>query len=185
MNGKLDIISAVIGTEGDYSNHPSDKGKETMYGITEAVARKHGWQGPMKMLPRSLAIEIYGKEYWDKLCLDEIYRHSPILAANLVDLGVNAGTGSAGKYFQRTLNVMNGRQRYYQDITVDGNIGPSTMRAFKAYFNRRGEKGLVILNMAINCWQGVHYMLAAERREPNEDFAFGWMDRVTAEAHYI
>ena len=57
------IIDQVIAAEGGYSNNPSDKGGETMYGITMAVARANGYSGPMKDMPRSVAVAIYSKRY--------------------------------------------------------------------------------------------------------------------------
>jgi lysozyme family protein len=39
------LIEEVIGREGGYSNHPADRGGATRWGITEAVARAHGYRG--------------------------------------------------------------------------------------------------------------------------------------------
>ena len=36
------MIDELIEREGDYVNHPADKGGPTRYGITEGVARAHG-----------------------------------------------------------------------------------------------------------------------------------------------
>lgn len=46
------MIDALIDREGDYVNHPADRGGPTRFGITEAVARAHGYAGPMALLPR-------------------------------------------------------------------------------------------------------------------------------------
>src|SRR3546814_13966192 len=46
------MIEATIGKEGGYSNHPADKCGPTMWGITERVARKNGYTGDMRNLPR-------------------------------------------------------------------------------------------------------------------------------------
>jgi lysozyme family protein len=42
-----DLIDALIDREGGYVNHPADRGGPTRYGITEAVARAHGYAGAM------------------------------------------------------------------------------------------------------------------------------------------
>ena len=46
------LIDGLIEREGGYVNHPADKGGPTCFGITEAVARAHGYAGAMRSLPR-------------------------------------------------------------------------------------------------------------------------------------
>ena len=53
------MIDALIDREGGYVNHPADKGGPTCFGITEAVARAHGYGGAMQSLPRDEAAAIY------------------------------------------------------------------------------------------------------------------------------
>ena len=57
------LIDGVIGREGRYSNNPADTGGETMWGITIAVARANGYNGPMKAMPRDVAKSIYMNKY--------------------------------------------------------------------------------------------------------------------------
>ena len=90
----------TIGKEGGYSNHPSDRGGETMWGITIAVARDYGYAGNMKELPIETAKEIYRKRYWDKANLTEISKMSEPLASKLFDISVNMGVARAGIFFQ-------------------------------------------------------------------------------------
>ncbi|EPA3167239.1 glycosyl hydrolase 108 family protein, partial [Yersinia enterocolitica] len=40
---KNDIFEAILGKEGEYVNHPDDKGGPTRWGITQKVARAHGY----------------------------------------------------------------------------------------------------------------------------------------------
>ena len=47
-----ELIGELIAREGDYVSHPADKGGPTRFGITEAVARAHGYGGPMTALPQ-------------------------------------------------------------------------------------------------------------------------------------
>lgn len=49
----------TVGVEGGYSDHPSDRGGKTMFGITEAVARSYGYSGDMRSMPISTAKDIY------------------------------------------------------------------------------------------------------------------------------
>ena len=65
-----DLINAVIAREGGFGDHPADRGGETRWGITEAVARADGWSGPMRDLPRDRAVAIYRRLYWSRPRLD-------------------------------------------------------------------------------------------------------------------
>ncbi len=49
-----EYLDELIKREGGYVNNQVDKGGVTKYGITEAVARKKGYKGNMKDLPRKL-----------------------------------------------------------------------------------------------------------------------------------
>ena len=66
------LIDALIEREGGYVDHPADKGGPTCFGITQAVARAHGYAGPMRQLPRSEAVAIYRRLYWLRPRLDEV-----------------------------------------------------------------------------------------------------------------
>ncbi len=52
---KDEIFNAILGKEGGYVNHPDDKGGPTNWGITQAVARAHGFTGDMRNLTRQQA----------------------------------------------------------------------------------------------------------------------------------
>ena len=56
-------IDAILRAEGGYVNDPADKGGETNYGITVAVARANGYTGPMRDLPVAMARAIYTARY--------------------------------------------------------------------------------------------------------------------------
>lgn len=56
-------LDELIKREGGYVNNPADRGGETKYGITEAVARTNGFKGNMKDLPLDVAKAIYKKQY--------------------------------------------------------------------------------------------------------------------------
>ena len=58
------LINELIEREGGYVNHPADRGGPTRFGITEAVARAHGYAGTMAALPREEAVAIYRRLYW-------------------------------------------------------------------------------------------------------------------------
>lgn len=96
-----DLIGEVIDREGGYSNHPSDRGGATRWGITEKVARANGYTGDMRALPRETAMEIYRRLYWRKPGYDRVAKYVPLVAAELFDTGVNMGTQMATSFLQR------------------------------------------------------------------------------------
>ncbi|MDD9911768.1 MAG: hypothetical protein OXR68_01205 [Alphaproteobacteria bacterium] len=175
---KTQIIAHVIGIEGGFSDHANDPGGATRYGITEQVARAHGYTGEMSRLPAEIAVEIYSKKYWDTLNLDDVLLLSPSIAFELFDSGVNAGVGRAGCWLQDTLNRFNRQARDYEDIPVDGDVGPRTIAALQALINKRGTTGKKIVWRALNCLQGAHYM---ELPQKFEDFKVGWLSHRVGE----
>ncbi len=66
-----ELVDALIEREGGYVNHPADRGGATCWGITETVARAHGYRGAMRKLPRDKAAEIYRRL---AIQLDELIR---------------------------------------------------------------------------------------------------------------
>ncbi|MGT3216592.1 glycosyl hydrolase 108 family protein, partial [Yersinia enterocolitica] len=69
---KSDIFDAILGKEGGYVNHPDDKGGPTRWGITQKVARAHGYMGDMRNLPRETALSILEADYWTGPRFDQI-----------------------------------------------------------------------------------------------------------------
>lgn len=168
---KNKIINEIIRVEGGYVDDPSDSGGETNFGITVAVARANGYNGRMIDMPRQVAFDIYAFKYWDKVKGDDLALISHDLAEEVVDTGVNMGTGRASKFLQRALNAMNKRGTLYCDIAADGQVGGQTITALKQYAKRRDVKTLVKM---LNCMQGAFYINLAERREKDERFINGW-----------
>ncbi len=179
MNQQPDVdtlIDALIDREGGYSNIASDAGGETCFGVTEAVARAQGYAGVMRLLPRSEAVAIYRRLYWIRPRLDEIYRRSPHLAAELFDTGVNMGPAVAITFLQRALTALNRSGRDYPDLTPDGRAGPETLAALTAFLATRGQSsGETVLLRALEALQGERYLRLAERRPANEAFLYGWL----------
>lgn len=167
-------IASVLKIEGGYSNNPNDAGGETNFGITVAVARAFGFTKPMSEMERADALLIYRKRYWDTQCLDEIEKLSPLIAAELLDTGVNLGVQEAGTFLQRALNVLNRQGKLYPDIKMDGRIGAMTVAALREFLEARGVNGQVVMLRLLNDQQGVHYIERAEARPANEEFVYGW-----------
>ncbi|HFL9396428.1 TPA: glycoside hydrolase family 108 protein [Escherichia coli] len=175
MKSKYEIFDAVLGKEGGYVNHPDDKGGPTKWGITEKVARAHGYQGDMRDLTREQALEILEADYWFGPRFDQVAVLSSDIAAELCDTGVNMGPSVASKMLQRWLNVFNLQGKLFPDMDADGCIGPRTINALRTYLQKRGKDGELVMLKALNCTQGDRYLELAEKREANESFVYGWM----------
>lgn len=169
-----EALVAVFGIEGGFSDDPDDSGGATRFGITEAVARRHGYTGPMRALPADLAREIYRTDYWDAQQLDSVALISRPVAFELFDTGINMGTDQAGEFLQMSLNAFNRRGSDYDDIEVDGEIGTRTLEALAAFLAHRKRDGETVLLRALNALQGAAYIELAERRDKDERFVFGW-----------
>jgi lysozyme family protein len=169
------LIDELIEREGGYVNHAADKGGPTRFGITEAVARAHGFGGAMAELPRGEAAAIYKRLYWLRPRFDEVARRSPRLAAELFDTGANMGPAVAATFLQRALTALNRNGRDYPDLVPDGRIGERTLAALDAFLKLRGRGGEAIILRALEALQGERYLRLAERRPANEAFLYGWL----------
>ena len=170
------LIDALIEREGGYANHPADTGGPTCFGITEAVARAHGYAGPMRQLPRDEAAAIYRRLYWTRPGFDEIEKRSPRIAAELFDTGVNMGPAVAATFLQRALTALNRNGKDYPDLVPDGRVGAVTLAALDSYLGLRGQStGETVLLRALEALQGERYLRLAERRPANEAFLYGWL----------
>lgn len=172
------IVEKLIKVEGGYVNNPLDSGGETNWGITVAVARANGYQGQMSLMTRNTALQIYKQEYIIQPRFFDIYQISEKIGYELIDSGVNAGVTLASKWLQRTLNAANRRQKLYEDLTVDGNIGPKTIACLQKLLHHRTD-GVPFVLCCLNVLQGAHYFEITEKGEKNEEFFYGWiMNRV-------
>lgn len=108
-------LKLLLRHEGGYVDHPSDPGGATNYGITERVARQHGYTGHMRDLPLQVAIEIYRKDYWSMIKADQL---PGALRFHAFDAAVNSGHVQAIKWLQRAAGVKD-----------DGIVGPITIKA--------------------------------------------------------
>ena len=169
------LVMSLLQREGGYVNHPDDRGGPTAYGITEAVAREHGYAGSMQALTRAQAIEIYRQRYWIAPGFDGVACVSAAVAEELFDTGVNMGPQVAGRFLQRALNALNRNERDFADLAVDGVTGPKTRDALAAFLKVRGTEGEAVLLNALRCLKGERYVALAESRSANESFVYGWL----------
>ncbi len=170
------LIDALIDREGGYVNHPADRGGPTCFGITEAVARAHGYGGAMADLPLDEAAAIYRRLYWLRPRFDEVAKRVPRIAAELFDTGANMGPAVAATFLQRALTALNRNGRDYPDLVPDGRIGPRALAALDGFLEARGKRGgETVLLRALEALQGERYLRLAERRPANEAFLYGWL----------
>jgi lysozyme family protein len=169
------LIDEVIGREGGFSDHPADRGGPTRWGVTERVARAHGYAGDMRGFPRTSAVAIYRRMYWLRPAYHRIAERAPTIAAELFDTGVNMGPAVATGFLQRALNALNRGGRDYPDVATDGKVGPRTLAALDGFLAVRGKGGLTVLLKAIEALQGERYLRLAETRPANEAFLYGWL----------
>lgn len=178
------IIHALIQREGDYVDHAHDRGGPTRYGITEATARRNGYDGDMEDLPLGVAFDIYSQEYWVKPGYAEIEKIDLPIAVEMFDTAVMSGPVTAGRFLQRALNAFNRDGRDYPDLKIDGIPGSVTRAALQTFLRIRGDAGSKTLLMFLNCQQGVYLMQLAEADPTQQDFMFGWAyHRVTLPAY--
>lgn len=128
-----ECLKIILKHEGGYVNHPKDPGGITNLGVTKKVFEE--WVGhevtadTMRSLTEDNVAPIYKRNYWDKLRCDELPEGVDLC---VFDFGVNAGTGRAAKYLQRIVGT-----------TVDGGIGPNSIRAVNNYLRTHSTEDLI------------------------------------------
>lgn len=150
-------LELILHHEGGYVNHPKDPGGETNLGVTKRVYEEWGGTKDMKDLTVEDVAPIYEKNYWGRVKGDDLPAGLDLC---VFDFAVNAGPGRAAKYLQRMIGT-----------TVDGGIGPNTLRAVHNYIEEEG------LEAAINTYQK-NRQSYYEKLSTFETFGRGWTRRV-------
>ena len=165
------ILAAVFAVEGGYVNDPRDPGGETNHGITKRVAREQGYKGSMKALTKDKAREIVVGQYVIAPGYMPLVEIDPAVAEEVIDSGVNTGTGRSSKWLQESINAFNNGGKDYADIAVDGRVGPGTMRAYEALRKKRGKALTCLLMLrALDAKQAAHYLSLTKL----ETYTVGW-----------
>jgi lysozyme family protein len=118
-----ELIERVLAHEGGYVNNPDDPGGETQWGISKRTYPELD----IKALTRPEAIEIYRRDFWQRVHGDELH---PAVAYQALDFAVNSGVETAIRKLQAAAGVAD-----------DGHWGPVTAAAVK-----RQRPELVIFN---------------------------------------
>lgn len=110
-------LTKLLQHEGGYADHPADPGGKTAWGITEAVARLHGYAGSMRDMPQSVADRIYRRAYWDAVRADQLPDE---LRFHVFDAAAHSGVRQAVQWLQSSAGV-----------APDGILGPVTLAAVR------------------------------------------------------
>lgn len=108
------------------------------------------------------AIELYFRHFWVKY---GIYRFAPPVAGKLLDLGVNQGVKQATRELQRAVRSCSG-----QGITVDGLIGPQSLRM-------AGNCEATDLCSAFNSEAAGFYRVLIAQKPRMKKYRNGWLNR--------
>jgi len=155
----------LLEEEGGFSNHPSDTGGATMYGVTQATY--NGWRKAIKASPQAVskitkeeAFRLYKSMYWDEAGCDKL----PWPVNYMVfDAAVNSGPSRGSKWLQEALHV-----------TQDGKLGPKTLKALNDVLSN--EPGVLIFRIIDARLQ---FLVSLIKRKPSQlAFLNGWMRRL-------
>jgi lysozyme family protein len=186
-------LNILLNTEGGYSNHELDSGKETYRGISRKFWPD--WKGWLiideyrehKLFPKLLELDedlqklvsiFYEENFWKASKAYAVAVYDVNAAFRLFDFAVNAGIPVACKQFQivcNTLNWWNKAPLYPSKLAIDGDIGSNTQRAFKMVIEKRGPE--VFLDY-FKATQLNHYTRIIEKKPNQSVFAYGWAKRV-------
>ena len=122
-------LELILHHEGGYVNHPKDPGGETNLGVTKRVYEEWGGTKDMVDLTVEDVAPIYEKNYWGRTKCDDLPSGLDLC---VFDFAVNAGPGRAAKYLQSMIGT-----------TVDGGIGPNTLKAVYNYVEEVGLQGMI------------------------------------------
>ncbi len=122
-------LTRLLRDEGGYTDHPSDPGGPTNFGITLGDARRY-WKGnatadDVRAMPQSVARKIYRERYWNAMRCDELPAGVDYA---VFDYGVNSGVGRAGKVLRRVLRLSDRTSAVTDDvIAVAGKSVPGDL----------------------------------------------------------
>jgi lysozyme family protein len=175
----------TMGHEGGYTDDPNDAGGETYKGISRVYNPSwSGWEiidqcKQEQNFPKNLdqlqdlqesGEKFYKQRYWDVNRLDEFPQ---TIAEEMFDTGVNMGIGRAARFLQKALNYMNRNGKLFDELIIDGKIGPASLNALSKCVKDED----VLLSM-LNTLQGQHYFSYMDKHPSQKKYARGWFRRV-------
>ena len=201
MSDFENALQRVLLAEGGWSDHPLDRGGETIFGISrkyhptwdgwkllDTLRRRATVVGGAPGFPQSAerdpmllgwVRQFYFTEFWTPISGDTI--PPPRLASALFSIAVVSGVTTAVKFLQDGLNTLamdgSGQQRY-RLLQVDGVCGPNTQQAIRDHYT----PGRLDRTRDPLTWHVIALWTArcAEiiRHDPTQGvFARGWLNR--------
>lgn len=124
MSDFNEAMKVLLNHEGGYVDNPDDKGGPTNRGITQKDLSQYLGRPAsiedLQMLSINQTMDIYKKNYWVPLSLDQI--NKPKIATVIFDLSILTGMRTVVRLLQDILK-----------LTPDGIIGKDTIKALNAY----------------------------------------------------
>jgi len=157
----LRAVDVVLKHEGGLSEHPSDPGGITHWGISLRSYPELGEEG-IRNLTREQAAEIYYRDFYAKYGYARI--DDEAVATKVFDMAVNMGPATAHRLLQEALVFLG------HDIAVDGILGPQTIGAA----NKADPKRLL---QVLRWLAAHHYYRIAAQRPQSRAFLVGWLTR--------
>jgi len=168
-----EILAKTLKWEGHdlYTDDPIDLGSATKFGITIATLcvwrKRQVSKDEVRTLTREEAIEIYQTMYFKQ----PLFHLLPeCLQGPVFDFGVNAGPGRAVKSLQTLCNKIGAGGV----VSVDGGLGPFTLKAVQTCLDQVGETTMV------NAYQDErqNFYNAIVANNPSQSrFIHGWTNR--------
>lgn len=172
----------VLGNEGGVSNDKADRGGLTNMGVTQGALNNAYKQGIVshndpRKLTRDEAAAIYEANYWRPSHACDM--PWPLCALHF-DAAVNSGVGGAGKLLQRTLNKSEGA-----GLTVDGAVGPATLKALHAAIVKEDDSRIKRLCRAYCDAREALYNAIVANNPSQRRFLRGWLNRLARNRQLI
>ncbi|MEA2980272.1 MAG: hypothetical protein QOF09_2095 [Alphaproteobacteria bacterium] len=110
-------LTRLLVHEGGYTNHPSDPGGPTNFGITIADYRRYVKSNATAADVRAMRLDeaeaIYRSKYWNAQRCDELPRG---LDYTIFDYGVNSGFGRSGRVLRRVCGLPDNDWRVTDEV---------------------------------------------------------------------
>ncbi len=189
MNHFREAFDRTMKIEGGESDNPRDIGGKTFMGISRVYWPKwDGWELVDSWLNKNKITALgqqvlsdrvesfYRINFWDRIQGDKLAKLSPEVAYEVFDAAVNMDVPDAVRFLQTGLNMQRTYCRAYQELLVDGLLGPVTLMALDRYLatqpGDRERNGKILLN-CMNGEQYIHY-----KTNPQHPYFRGWFLRV-------
>ena len=189
--GKFDLAQDFTAKwEGGLSDDAADKGGLTHYGVclaflsdTASTLKNRQWlmdigvhplpvtRETIRNLTRTQAREIFKREFWDRLSLDDLPVQMGVL---LYDAAVNSGCGQSVRLAQRGYNTAG----VGTSLDVDGKLGPLTRKALTDHNTKD-------VRQAILDAREVFYRQLVAHNASQKVFLRGWLNRVEDLRKYV